>query len=66
EIAVGASVAAGAIYVGSSLMASGDFMTPFLIMAAGYLVSTVIYWKVFRPLESSLRVGDRAVVEPVV
>ena len=66
EIAIGAAVSAGAIYVGSSLMASGDFMTPFLIMAAGYLVSTVIYWKVFRPLESSLRTDNKPVVEPPV
>ena len=35
-------------------------------MAAGYLVSTVIYWKVFRPLESSLRTADEPGVEPLV
>ena len=66
EIATGAAISAGAIYVGSRLMASGDFMLPFMIMAAGYLVSTVIYWKVFRPLESSLRAADEPGVEPLV
>ena len=34
-------------------MDSGDFTTPFIVMAAAYLVSTFIYWRVFRPLELS-------------
>jgi hypothetical protein len=34
-------------------MDAGDFTTPFMIMAACYLVSTLIYWRVFRPLEMS-------------
>ena len=53
EIAVGSAVAAVAVLLGSRLMDSGDFATPFLIMATGYLVSTIIYWRVFRPLEIS-------------
>ena len=53
EIAVGSAVSAVAILVGSRLMDSGDFATPFLIMATGYLISTMIYWRVFRPLEIS-------------
>ena len=34
-------------------MDSGDFTTPFMIMAAAYLTSTMVYWRVFRPLELS-------------
>jgi len=51
EIAVGGGVSAVAIFVGSRLIEGGDLMTPFLIMAAAYTVSTAIYWKVFRPLD---------------
>ncbi|MCH8206090.1 MAG: MFS transporter [Chloroflexi bacterium] len=60
EIAVGGAVAAVAITVGSRLMDSGDFTTPFLIMAVAYVASTLIYWRVFRPLEisESRRRGD--------
>ncbi len=53
EIAVGGAVSAAAIFIGSRLMDSGDFTTPFLITAAGYLIATVVYWRVFRPLEVS-------------
>lgn len=53
EIAVGGAVSAMAIIVGSRLMDSGDFTTPFMIMAAAYLTSTMVYWRVFRPLELS-------------
>ena len=51
EIAVGSAVSAAAIFVSSRIMDTGDFTTPFMIMAAAYLVSTMIYWKVFRPIE---------------
>lgn len=51
EIAVGSGISAGAIFVGSRLLDGGDFMTPFLIMAGAYAVSTAIYWRVFRPLD---------------
>ena len=51
EIGVGAAVAAVAVYAGSRLLDSGDFATPFLIMATAYLGSTMIYWRVFRPME---------------
>gem|GEM_PF-3209425 len=40
-----------AIVIGSRLIDSGDFTTPFLIMATALLVSTIIYWRVFRPVE---------------
>lgn len=59
EIAVGSAISAGAIWVGSSLVGSGDFTTPFLIMAAAYAVSTVIYWRVFRPLDRQLVAQQR-------
>ncbi|MBI4219050.1 MAG: MFS transporter, partial [Chloroflexi bacterium] len=44
EIAVGAALSAPAIAFSSRLMDSGDFTTPFVIAAAAYLASTVIYW----------------------
>ena len=53
EIAAGGAVSAVAILIGSQLMDSGDFATPFLILASCYLVSTLIYWRVFRPVEVS-------------
>ena len=64
EIAVGGAVAAVAIFASSRLMDSGDFVTPFLIMAFGYLVSTLIYWRVFRPLEVSEREARDSEPEP--
>jgi hypothetical protein len=51
EIAVGSGVSAIAIFAGSRLIDGGDFTTPFLIMADAYVVSTAIYWRVFRPLD---------------
>ena len=51
EMAVGGALSAVAIFAGSRLMDAGDFTTPFMIMAVCYLVSTLIYWWVFRPLE---------------
>jgi MFS family permease len=53
EIAAGGAVSAVAILIGSQLMDSGDYATPFLILGACYLVSTLIYWRVFRPVEVS-------------
>jgi hypothetical protein len=67
EIAVGAALSAPAIILSSRLMESGDFTTPFVIAAAAYLVSTLIYWLGFRRLE--LQVGRerarQAQVQPV-
>ena len=51
EIAAGGIMSAIAIVIGSRLIDSGDFTTPFLIMATALLVSTIIYWRVFRPVE---------------
>ncbi len=52
-ITVGGALSAAAMHIGSRLMATGDFTTAFLINVACYLVSTVTYWRVFRPLEIS-------------
>ena len=60
EIAVGAAVSSGAVWLGARLLASGDYTTPFIIMATFYLVATLIYWRVFRPLEQS---GERPTTE---
>ena len=46
-------MSAVAITIGSRLIGSGDYTTPFLIMVACILISTVIYWRVFRPVEIS-------------
>lgn len=53
EIAVGGGVSAIAIWIGSRMLDGGDFTTPFLIMATAIGISSIIYWKVFRPLEIS-------------
>jgi hypothetical protein len=53
EMAVGGAVSAIAIYFGSRMLDNGDFTTPFFIMASGIAISSIIYWKVFRPLEIS-------------
>jgi hypothetical protein len=53
EIAAGSAVSAVAILISSRLMDSGDFATPFVIAAIAYVVSTMIYWRVFRPLDVS-------------
>ena len=53
EIAVGGAMAAIAIWFGSRLLDGGDYTTPFLIMAGCYVISTLIYWRAFRPLEIS-------------
>ena len=53
-------MSAGAVWVGARLMDMGDYTTPFIIMATFYLVATLIYWRVFRPLELS---GEKASAE---
>ena len=68
ELAVGGAVAAVAILIGSRLMDAGDFTTPFLLMAGFSLVSTLLYWRLFRPLERSeiaRRAATEAASEPV-
>ncbi|MDP6605490.1 MAG: MFS transporter [Dehalococcoidia bacterium] len=53
EIAVGGALSALAVFIGSRLLDSGDCMTPFLIMGVCFAISTLIYWRAFRPLELS-------------
>ena len=53
EIAAGGAVSALAIIVGSRLVDSGDYTSPFLIMAVCVALSTLIYWQVFRPVEAA-------------
>ena len=53
EMAVAGAVTAVATVFGSHIKDAGDFTTPFIIMAAAYLASTLVYWRVFRPLELS-------------
>ena len=53
EIAAGGVMSAIAIAVGAWLVSNGDYATPFLIMADGILVSTLIYRRVLRPVELS-------------
>ena len=38
-------------FAGSRLMAGGDYVTPFVVMASLYGASAVLFWVWFRPLE---------------
>jgi MFS family permease len=38
-------------FLGSRLMAGGDYVTPFIVMATLYGLSAVLFWVWFRPLE---------------
>ena len=38
-------------FLGARLMAGGDYVTPFLVMAATYAASAVFFWLWFRPIE---------------
>ena len=60
EIAVGGGVSAIAIFAGSRLLDGGDYTTPFLIMAGAYVISTAIYWRVFRPLDREVTAAAQA------
>ena len=51
--AVGGAVSAVAIWFGSRMLDGGDFTTPFFVMASAIGISSLIYWRVFRPLEIS-------------
>ena len=62
EIAAAGAMSAIAIVVGAWLVSNGDYATPFLIMAGGILVSTLIYRSVFRPVELSA-LTQRAVAD---
>lgn len=53
-------------FAGARLMAGGDYVTPFLAMAALYAASSVLFWIWFRPLERAARTpsGVAAPLEP--
>ena len=38
-------------FAGSRLMAGGDYVTPFILMATLYAASSILFWIWFRPLE---------------
>jgi hypothetical protein len=42
------------VFIGASLMGSGDFLTPFLAMAGFYSVSTLLFYAFFRRTETEL------------
>lgn len=48
-----ASQAVGAVggFLGSMLMARGDFVTPFVVMATLYAAGALLFWRWFRPYE---------------
>lgn len=48
ESAAASLLRAGASILGATWMAGGDFRSPFLLAAACYLVSTVLFWLFFR------------------
>jgi MFS family permease len=41
----------GGAFIGSRLMAGGDYVTPFALMATLYAMSAIAFWVWFRPLE---------------
>lgn len=53
-------------FAGARLMAAGDYVTPFVAMAALYGASSVLFWIWFRPLERAApaRTGVAAAPEP--
>lgn len=59
--ALGQALGAVGAFAGARLMAGGDYTTPFLVMAALYAASGVLFWMWFRPLERSI-----TTLEPVL
>jgi predicted MFS family arabinose efflux permease len=51
--AVGQTVSGIGSFLGARLMAGGDFVTPFALMATLYAVSAIAFWVWFRPLEEA-------------
>ncbi len=49
--AVGQSLSAVGSFLGARLMAGGDYVTPFAVMATLYAGGALLYWIWFRPLE---------------
>ena len=62
---VGQGLGAIGSLAGSRLMAGGDFVTPFLVMAALYGAAAVLFWVWFRPLErAAARIEAVLAAEP--
>jgi MFS family permease len=53
-------------FLGSRLMSGGDYVTPFVVMAALYGASGVLFWIWFRPVERGAVTGmlPAAIIEP--
>ncbi|MFQ5409861.1 MAG: MFS transporter, partial [Anaerolineales bacterium] len=54
EHALAGAVSGATAYIGAQLMDGGDFQTPFLLMAAAYLVGTYLFWQFFNGREREL------------
>jgi MFS family permease len=48
---VGQTLGGVGAFIGSRLMAGGDYVTPFMIMASLYATAAIAFWVWFRPLE---------------
>ena len=51
DTSIGSILNGAASLVGGFLMAQGDFLTPFLIMAVFYFTSNLLFLRLFRPLD---------------
>lgn len=54
ELALMSALAGGASYIGAQLMSSGDFRTPFFLMAACMLISSGLFYQFFANQEADL------------
>jgi len=67
ESTLGRILAAVAGFVGASLMAWGDFRTPFFLMTFFFLISTILFWLLFRvyePTQARRPTEDPSIAEP--
>lgn len=53
DVAAYSGMTALGAFISSRLLTSGDYSTPFLGMAAMYILSTALFWKFFRRTETS-------------
>jgi len=51
QAALGQGAVALTGFLGAQLMGAGDFRAPFFVMAFCYLISTLLFWALFRPYE---------------
>jgi len=54
QMALASALSGGASYLGAQLMNTGDFRTPFFLMAGCILVANVMFWQFFAKREESL------------